>query len=117
MTLFEHLRSRLLARAGLGAPSEAPLHTTSYAALQAQECGDGFTEMMDARLVMGRMRYGPMRREQDLFYDVLKAKARLDAYLKTGNTELLVDAANYCRLEFRWGRHPRKHFHAVDRQE
>ena len=39
---------------------------------------------------------------------------RLMSYQETGNTELLVDVANLCLCEFVEGKHPNKHFRAVD---
>lgn len=115
MTVFEAMRKRLLQRAGILPRDKAPLEGVSFDELRARECGDGFADLMDNRIVMGHLRYGPMQSEKPLFHDVLKAKACLAKYVETGNTELLVDAANYCRCEFRRGRHPNKHFHAVDR--
>lgn len=113
--VFSRLRDRLLQRAGLAPRPKAPLEGVSFETLKAEECSDGFTEMMDNRIVMGRLRYGPMQSEKPLFYDLKKARERLAQYELTGNTELLVDAANYCRCEFKRGRHPQKHFHAIDR--
>lgn len=46
--------------------------------------------------------------------NVGSAIRRLRAYLRTGNTEHLVDAANLCRVEFVAGSHPRKHWAAAD---
>ncbi len=116
MTIHDHLRSRLLQRAGLEARPRAPLEGLSFEELKARECGDGFCEMMDNRIVMGHLRYGAMSRTKPLFYDLKKARERLSAYGSTGNLELLVDAANYCRCEFRRSAHPNKHFRAVDRE-
>lgn len=113
MTLFTHLRARLHAQAGLhDAP---PLKGQSFDEIKALECSDGFHELMDNRIVMGRLRYGPISNPTPPFYDLGKARAELDQYAQTGNTEHLVNAANYCRLEFKRGKHPRKHWEAKDR--
>ena len=111
-TNFERMRTNLLRRAGI---IDAPLKGKSFDQIRAQECSDGFCELMDNRLVMGYLRYGAAARSVPQFQDCHKALARLDKYKETGNTELLVDAANYIRMEFRRSSHPNKHFHAVDR--
>ena len=45
------------------------------------------------------------------------AKDRLDQYLKTGNTEFLVDAANFAMLEFLYPQVPGAKFTATDSRE
>lgn len=109
------MRHNLLSRAGIEPRDKAPLEGITYETIQIQECSDGFTQMMDNRLVMGFLRYGPMQSTKPLFYDLNKARDRLKQFEETGNTELLIDAANYCRCEFRRTQHPKKHFHAIDR--
>lgn len=116
MTNFELMHKRLEERAGLVPPPKAPHAGKSFDAIRKQECSDGFCEMMDNRLVMGYLRYGPMQSKKPLFYDLERCLLRLQTYRETGNTELLVDAANYCRCEFKRSQHPKKHFHAVDRE-
>lgn len=107
------LRERLVAKAGIHGP--APLKGVSFDELRKRECADGFCEMMDNRICMGHLRYGPMQRKKPRSYDANKALMLLARYRVTGNAELLVDAANYCRLEFNRGTHPNKHFKAIDR--
>lgn len=115
MHAHDILRQRLLQRAGLIPKPKAPFEGWTFAELHAQECNDGFCELMDNRLVMGVMRYGLMKRQVPAFQDVKKAMARIQAYGQTGNLELLVDAANYLRAEFNRSQHPHRHFHSVDR--
>lgn len=38
-------------------------------------------------------------------------------YNETGNTEYLLDAANYLMFEFMYPQHPKKHFRATDSGE
>ena len=114
-TVRDMIRKRLLIKAGLLEPDPAPYQQLSYEDIRRQECSDKVAEMMDNRLVMGFLRYGPIADSKPLFYDLKKAYERLDAYERDGNTEHLIDAMNFCRLEFRRGRHPKKHFHACDR--
>ncbi len=113
-TNFQKMRENLLLKAGI---LEAPLKNISFDTIKQQECSDGFPELMDNRLVMGYLRYGAAARSVPPFQDFNKALARLDKYKETGNTELLVDAANYLRMEFRRSKHPKKHFHSIDRSD
>ena len=41
----------------------------------------------------------------------------IDKYRKTGNTEYLVDAANYCMFEFMFPQVPGAHFRSTDDSE
>lgn len=115
MHVHDILRQRLLQQAGLAPKPKAPFEGWTFEQLHAQECGDGFCELMDNRLVMGVMRYGLMKRTVPAFQDVKKAMARIGIYCETGNAEALVDAANYLRAEFNRSQHPQRHFHSVDR--
>lgn len=42
------------------------------------------------------------------------AQQRLKLYEQTGNTEYLIDAANFMMIEFMRPAHPRAHFEATD---
>ena len=42
---------------------------------------------------------------------------KFNLYLKTGNREYIVDAFNYCLLEWNSPQHPNAHFKATDREE
>lgn len=79
------------------------------------EWSEKFEQLMRNRLIMGALRYGEMHKQEDGFYHYPKSVlSKLQQYQRTGNTELLVDAANCCMLEFVKGKHPLKHFHATD---
>jgi len=79
-----------------------------------------FEKYMRNRLVMGHLRYGEEKDSLKINskdYDYIeKAMECIRLYEKTGNDELLVDIANYALLEFEAGKHPKKHFRALDRQ-
>lgn len=45
------------------------------------------------------------------------ANARINHYRKTGNTEMLIDAANYCIIEHILPSHPEAHFKALEPHE
>ena len=116
MTVTEFLRHRLLLAAGLIPKEKAPFEGWTYEELRRRECNDNFGEYMDNRIVMGCLRYGKMQSVKPMFYDLKRARERLDQYEVDGNIEHLIDAANYCRCEFNRGRHPLKHFRAIDRE-
>ena len=44
-------------------------------------------------------------------------KARLELYEQTGNTEWLVDVANFAMIEYRFPMHLQAHFRATDSSE
>jgi len=74
-----------------------------------------FPQMMANRMAVSYLKYGPLA---DGYPDRVDAIAslhqRLDEYARTGNTEALVDAANYCMIEFMHPRHPAAYFAATD---
>ena len=114
MNTHEVIRKRLLDRAGL---SEPPKCAGDMRQLMESEWSPAFERHMRARLVMGALRYGTLehKRRSGHKWDLLGAVSRkLERYKQTGNTELLVDAANYLLLEFEVGKHPGKHFSATD---
>lgn len=116
---FTHsiLRERLLARAGLLLPQLPPFAGVTFAQLRQSEWSEAFENLMRNRLVMGALRYAPMveKRKGTRRWDMVGAmRAKLEKYEETGNTEYLVDMANYCLLEFECGQHPKRHFHALD---
>lgn len=114
MTTFEFLRERLLMRAGL-LPSPKPKF--NFTDLEKSEWSPTFERLMRNRMLMGALRYGTMEekrkvgRKWDLVGGIEK---KIKSYKETGNTEYLVDIANYCQIEFECGYHPNKHFAALD---
>ena len=109
-TIFNHLRQRLLAKAGL-----ADVAVLDLRRLYESEWSPEFEKCMRNRLVMGAMRYGPMRNGMKSGYSrAAGIRKRLEQYERTGNTECLVDVANLALLEFVEGQHPNKHFAAMD---
>jgi hypothetical protein len=88
----------------------------SLAELRRTEWSSRFETLMRNRLLMGSFRYGrmPDPAKAGRFDNIRDAVRRLQEYQKTGNDELLVDAANLCLIEFEVGVHPGKHFSASD---
>ncbi len=112
MTNFEHMRDRLLMRAGLIQPSPAKYRLDDLA---QSEWNADFERLMRNRLIMGALRYGVIGAPGKARYDRIGSiEKRLRTYRATGNKELLVDCANLCLMEFVECHHPLAHFDADD---
>jgi hypothetical protein len=59
-----------------------------------------FIQGMLDRMAVGFFNYGHMRRYEVKSHSLKNVKIRLKHYQKTKNTEFLIDAANYCMMEF-----------------
>jgi len=61
-----------------------------------------FMQLMLNRMAMSYFKYGDIRnpRLKDLTNQVENLRARVDAYMETGNQEFLVDVANFALIEF-----------------
>jgi hypothetical protein len=112
MRNFDYLRERLEGAAGI---AHRKFHGLSHADLMAR-IHDDFPQMMDDRLAMGELRYGKTKTSVAKFRDFKKAGERMALYMATGNTEHLIDAANFLRLEFKRSKHPKRHFKSSDRE-
>lgn len=76
-----------------------------------------FIQGMLNRMGLGFHNYGHMRRRHDRPDNIKNVRIRLAKYLKTGNTEWLMDAANFCMMEFAVPAHSKAHFRATDSHE
>lgn len=114
MTNTEWMRNRLHVGAGLPPATPWPVQL-SYHEILLDEAKDGFTRLMHHRMIMGRLRYGKSKRRAR-GKDLEEAAKRALAYMKDGNLEHLVDAANFLRLEFRHPTHPLAHWNPKDRE-
>ena len=114
MRVTDRIREHLLLQCGcIDAVKIAPLSE-----LKLTEWSSEFEQLMRNRLIMGSIRYERFNHPDKPDYNRVGAIDRKFAlYKKTGNTELLVDIANYCLLEFVFSTHPLKHFHATDDQD
>lgn len=113
---FEVIRARLLHTAGIDTKA---LARANLARLEQTEWSTKFERYMRARLVMGALRYGTLAENdkpgnQDRWDVKTAIDKKVEAYEATGNTEHLVDAANYLMLVFIRDPHPNKHFAASD---
>jgi len=65
------------------------------------EFSDKFIELMNNRMHQSYYKYGPIKKAYPFKVDAIKSlKVAIDKYQATGNTEYLVDAANYAMIEF-----------------
>lgn len=111
--IFDHLRDRIYERAGLSVPKKVP----SLDELRRDSWNPEFEYLMRNRLIMGSFRYETFEQKRKMgdAYDYPSyIKAKVAEYERTGNVECLVDVANCALLEYTFGRHPTKHFHATD---
>lgn len=76
-----------------------------------------FIQGMLDRMAVGFHNYGHMRRKHDRPDNVKNIRERLKKYLKTGNTEWLMDASNFGMMEFAVPSHPHAHFRPTDSHE
>lgn len=118
-TVFQHLRDICHWKAGLIEPQPHGQQTKSIKVLE-ENWSPTFERLMRNRLMVGALRYGLIsqqkkKRKTGVAWDVLKPiQDKVAAYERTGNTEYLVDAANYLLLVFELDEHPNKHFSTLD---
>ena len=118
-SVHHQLSERLHQRAGLTKPARAKFNPLDLSRLEQTEWSSTFERLMRNRLIMGAMRYETFeekrQRKAGTHWDLVASITKLvNKYEATGNTEYLVDAANYCLLAFEFDPHPTKHFEAVD---
>lgn len=78
---------------------------------------DDFATKMKNRVLTSYFKYGEAKTNAVTGDFPENVKARVDSYLATGNTEWLVDAANFAMLEFMYPQHEKAHFRATDSGE
>lgn len=67
------------------------------------EYSERFDKLRKDAMETSFYKYGPLRKNYDTYkcmYAVGNIQRRLDKYLETGNTEFLVDVANFAMIEF-----------------
>ncbi len=81
----------------------------------SSEFSEAFVALMKNRMAMSFYKYGPLANAYPEKVDAIATlTAHIETYLASGNTELLVDIANYAMIEFMRPRHPQAHFEARD---
>lgn len=79
------------------------------------EFSEPFVQHMRDRMVMSFYKYGPLAIAYPEKVDAVGSLTeRLRMYAETGNTEYLVDAANFAMIEFMCPRHPKAFFEGTD---
>lgn len=82
------------------------------------EFSDAFTQGMADRMAVSYCKYGAVKDAYPSRVDAIASlKKRLERYEETGNTEWLMDVANFAMIEFMHPRHPDAHFRATDSRE
>jgi hypothetical protein len=83
--------------------------------LPPSEFSEKFVEYMRNRMAVSFHKYGPVADAYPAKVDaVASLMKRLERYAETGNTEWLVDAANFAMIEFMHPRHENAHFAGTD---
>jgi hypothetical protein len=81
----------------------------------ATEFSERFAQGMADRMAVSFCKYGAVRDAYPSRVDAIASlKKRLDKYEQDGNTEWLMDVANFAMIEFMHPRHPEAHFEATD---
>jgi len=113
-TITDHLRHHLLQ--GTAAYTGLTKPKPDLDSLRLTEWSPEFERLMRNRLIMGAIRYGLLSdpKKTANYPLVYRAQILLADYQNTGNLELLVDAANFLLLEFVQGKHPNRHWTALD---
>ena len=87
-------------------------------AIPASELSAEFLQGMADRMGVSYCKYGAVAEAYPHRVDAIASlRARLERYETTGNTEWLMDVANFAMIEFMHPRHPRAHFKATDSKE
>ncbi len=86
--------------------------------LPPTEFNDLFVQGMKDRVAVSFHKYGPVSEAVAHGANFMKAlETRLAKYRETGNTEWLMDVANYAMFEFMYPSHRKAHFRATDTDE
>ena len=79
------------------------------------EFSEEFVAGMRNRMEVSYHKYGPVSAAYPHKVDaVASLLVRLERYAKDGNTEWLMDVANFAMIEFMLPRHPKAHFEGTD---
>lgn len=82
------------------------------------EFSQEFVQGMANRMSTSFYKYGPLAEAYPSRVDAIATlKQKLEKYEATGNTEWLMDVANYAMIEFMRPRHPQAHFRPTDSKE
>lgn len=80
------------------------------------EYSERFDTLRKAAMETSYHKYGPLKKNYEEYAcmdAVGNLKRRLEEYEKTGNTEFLVDVANFAMIEFMYPQHANVHYKAT----
>jgi hypothetical protein len=84
----------------------------------ASEFSQTFAQGMADRMAVSFCKYGKVADAYPHKVDAVESlKKRLARYEETGNTEWLMDVANFAMIEFMCPRHPEAHYRPTDSRE
>lgn len=87
----------------------------TQAKILATEFSEEFAQGMKNRMEVSYHKYGPLADAYPHKVDAIGSLSeRLHKYAETGNTEWLIDVANFAMIEFMHPRHPQAHFKGTD---
>jgi hypothetical protein len=87
----------------------------SAAIVPGTEFCEEFVGGMRNRMAVSFHKYGPVAEAYPHRVDAIGSlSVRLQKYVETGNTEWLIDVANFAMIEFMHPRHPDAHFQGTD---
>ena len=82
------------------------------------EFSDSFAQGMADRMAVSFCKYGAVKDAYPSRVDAIASlKKRLERYERDGNTEWLMDVANFAMIEFMHPRHQEAHFRPTDSKE
>lgn len=87
---------------------------------EVPEFNNHFCDLQKKAMIMSYYKYGKLRRnhgEENLMDAIANLKKRLEKYEETGNTEFLVDVANFAMIEFTCPQHENAHFEGTDGED
>ena len=84
-----------------------------------QEYSDRFDELRKNRVAVSYHKYGSAKKnfKTGNVQAIPTMSLCIEEYNRTGNTEYLLDAANYLMFEFMYPQHEKAHFRATDSRE
>ena len=82
------------------------------------EFSEKFVSGMRDRMEISFHKYGPIADAYPSKVNAIEScNKRVDKYFETGNTEWLIDAANFLMIEFMHPSHPSAHFKGTDSKD
>lgn len=94
-----------------------PISIRRAGGVPVSEVSQPFLQGMADRMGVSFFKYGAVAEAYPSRVDAIASlRKRLEKYEQTGNTEWLMDVANFAMIEFMHPKHPDAHFQATDSQ-